>query len=106
MTEFMKSSPKVQQATELKQTKPHITFSRQHLPGKTRMKIKTELVPSNQSSTKKPHDTVSPAEWQFYSIMEVSCKYSCRKLQAKPLADTDASFIIFPSKLRRTPLIV
>lgn len=53
------------------------TFSREHLAMKTEVKIKTEQTPSKQLSTKKPHDLVSPAEWQFYNTIKLFCSYSC-----------------------------
>lgn len=80
--------------------KAHTTFSREHLAVK-RQKIKTKLIPYKQLSTKKPHNTVSTVEWQFYSIIKVFCNYSCWRLQAKFLSHIDAYMSIiykFPPK--------
>lgn len=85
--------------------KPHTTFSWEHLAVRT---DEDKQIPSKQLSTKKPHDIVSPAEWQFCNTTKVFCNYSHWSLCTKSLADSDAwaSFINFSWKYRRIPSAV
>lgn len=87
--------------------KPNTNFFREHLAVKTEMKIKTKLILSKQLSTKKPHDMVSTAEWQFCNIIKVFCNYSCWRLRAKSSADIDAYMNIiykFPLKTQENSI--